>query len=1060
MPSPKVIGIAVVVLAAALGFVPGVPGLIGGDPPAEDEAAAEEDPNALPPAPAIDQVHRGAMAEPTDDLIRVIVRPIGPPADAVTPVPIAAGPTEEPTEEPEPTPTVAEEPPPDGSEGSDAEPETEGIAQPTAGSLTEPVASPEPAPTVGTDDAPGDADVEDLPEPIVSPDDAPPTGDEYPINADTLEALTGGARLELDDEGRPWAVWRDGTRVPLWVAIPDATPTPAAPTPTVAATPTPSSTPTSVPTENPPPVPAGGVMPDESFGHPTIDMIAGLSNVKSIRPIGDGSFAVVLWQAGALDGLPIEIIEDAPMAIAAESSGDAESEDESDPAAPAGDDDAADSSSDENTDADGDGDGAEPDDEQNNGDTDPEPAEPAEPQRATDPYEGFQWAIENTGTNLATVGGGPPQNDHADISAVETIGVATGAGVVIAVVDTGIDFAHPDLAPAQWKNADERCDNQLDDDNNGFVDDCTGWDFVSDDATPFNPGAHPHGTHVAGIIAAARNQFGIVGVAPEATLMDLNVAAQTTSGLPSINTSDVARAIRYAVDNEADIINVALATAPGARRELSAPIEAAIDHARANGVVVITAAGNHGVDLAESPTWPAAFDHTNLITVAASDPTDTKAFFSSWGEPVDVFAPGVLALSTVPVDVGDLRFMSGTSQAAAVVSGIAALILDDESDLSPEDVATRLRTTGDHIEQLLPFVTGGVRVNAGGAIDTAEPVHLVDRPVVTVDGLAGASRAEPVAVSIYTAVPAEMLEVDHDWMATLVRVTASGPLALVGLDVMVDGRSRTSDDSGRIPLGFDESDWATVEFDIGAGDYVLVVEAVDDGRTIGDPQHVAFEVSDAARATVAAESDDRSDATDRLDPLIDGPLSVGEWEVNRIQPASGAVGSTQAIEIWGWFPEPVYVWFGDTPGTVIRQSDSELFVVPPHNVAPGATDIAFTHNREGTLFTIASGYVFLDPQATSTEPNDTSAETVDDADAAGAGDDLADGDTTGDLEATVAQTDDTTQDIEPATPATAGGFALADEITTLPDGLRGRAIVGDNPLTGTAPCRVDPCLLG
>ncbi len=101
--------------------------------------------------------------------------------------------------------------------------------------------------------------------------------------------------------------------------------------------------------------------------------------------------------------------------------------------------------------------------------------------------------------------------------------VRPAAGVVVAVIDSGVDFSHPDLAPARWTNDDEDCTNGIDDDANGFVDDCHGWDFAYEDDTPFNRGAHAHGTHVAGIIAAAIDGQGIAGVAPDAEIMDLNV---------------------------------------------------------------------------------------------------------------------------------------------------------------------------------------------------------------------------------------------------------------------------------------------------------------------------------------------------------------------------------------------------------------------------------------------------------------------------------------------------------------------------------------------------------
>lgn len=276
--------------------------------------------------------------------------------------------------------------------------------------------------------------------------------------------------------------------------------------------------------------------------------------------------------------------------------------------------------------------------------------------------------------------------------------------IVVAVLDTGIDLTHPDLASAIWVNPGEIPGNGLDDDSNGFVDDVYGWDFAANDNLPDDD--HGHGTHVAGIAAAVLNNgIGIAGVAGGVTIMPVDVF------MGGIGTyEDLIRAIVYAADNGAHVINMSLGASSYSRGE-----EMAVDYAWSRGAVVVAAAGNTA---RESYHYPAA--HHNVIAVAATTAADYLASFSTRGDFVDVAAPGLQVFSTFRGN--RYTFMSGTSMASPHVAGLAALILSRNPGLTPAQVraiieatATDLGPTGRDI------YFGHGRINAELALTKTAP---------------------------------------------------------------------------------------------------------------------------------------------------------------------------------------------------------------------------------------------------------------------------------------------------------------------------------------------------
>ncbi|MBF0387119.1 MAG: S8 family serine peptidase [Candidatus Omnitrophica bacterium] len=335
--------------------------------------------------------------------------------------------------------------------------------------------------------------------------------------------------------------------------------------------------------------------------------------------------------------------------------------------------------------------------------------------------------------------------------------LSLGAGVTVAVVDTGVDRNHPDLNGAMWVNSGEIPGNRTDDDGNGYIDDYIGWDFagasVINSSFPDNDPAdgHGHGTHVSGTIAArANNEEGISGVAPLATIMAVKGLDNSGNGY----VSGLANAIKYAVDNGADIINCSWGG--GA----SGVIADAVHYAESKGVVVVAAAGNSSADVAGIS--PGGID--SVITVSASDHNDKICDFSNFGDKVDVAAPGgesgyavdnsatrnyskasIVSLRSAGTDVsssGGLTFYPaigdagaryvralGTSMAAPHVSGVAALMLGRNGALNTDQVKSIIQSTAEDVNDNGPDVYFGYgRLDARKACEEADKSPAIKAP--------------------------------------------------------------------------------------------------------------------------------------------------------------------------------------------------------------------------------------------------------------------------------------------------------------------------------------------
>ena len=315
-----------------------------------------------------------------------------------------------------------------------------------------------------------------------------------------------------------------------------------------------------------------------------------------------------------------------------------------------------------------------------------------------DPGFDQTWGLQNTGQTGGTPG--------ADIRAVGAWGIRTDASsVTVAVIDTGMQPNHPDLAANLWTNADEIPTNGIDDDANGFIDDVHGWDFVN--GAPISGDDNGHGTHVAGTIGAVGNNgVGIAGVAWSVRLMPLK--AFNAGGVA--NFSAVLAALDYAVANDARIVNASYGANDFVKSEYDAYVAVG-----AAGVLTLAAAGNNAKNADESPHYPASFRLDTIISVAATTADDTLASFSNYGVwNVQVAAPGSAIYSTLPGSSYGL--LSGTSMATPHVTGVAALLAAAHPGWSAVQIRDRILGTTRSVPALAgKALTGGV-VNAATAL--------------------------------------------------------------------------------------------------------------------------------------------------------------------------------------------------------------------------------------------------------------------------------------------------------------------------------------------------------
>ena len=340
-----------------------------------------------------------------------------------------------------------------------------------------------------------------------------------------------------------------------------------------------------------------------------------------------------------------------------------------------------------------------------------------------DPRFGELWGMNNTGQTGGTPG--------ADIDAPEAWDLHAGSRqVIVAVIDTGVDYTHPDLTNNIWTNPGEIPGNGLDDDHNGFVDDVHGYDFVNGDGDPMDD--HSHGTHCAGTIGAeGNNGLGVAGVCWKVSIMALKFLDAAGNG----TTADAISAIEYATLMGARVLNNSWG---GGGYEQS--LKDAIDAAGAANIVFAAAAGNDfGSNNDATPFYPAGYDSTNILAVMATDRDDLMSEFSNFGlTTVDLAGPGTAVLSCAPG--GGYQLLSGTSMATPHVVGACALLLSANPLLN---VASLKQALISSVDTNLP----GLCVS-GGRLNLARALASIGATWITVSPTGGTNVAPAAFVNV------------------------------------------------------------------------------------------------------------------------------------------------------------------------------------------------------------------------------------------------------------------------------------------------------------------------
>ncbi|MFM8415070.1 MAG: S8 family peptidase [Planctomycetota bacterium] len=351
-----------------------------------------------------------------------------------------------------------------------------------------------------------------------------------------------------------------------------------------------------------------------------------------------------------------------------------------------------------------------------------------------DPSFAVEWGLANTGQYA-----GIPGNDIAAPAAWE---FTTGSrSVVVAVIDSGVDLTHPDLADNLWVNPGEIAGDGIDNDSNGFIDDIHGWDFIDNDAVPQD--GFGHGTHVAGIIGAVGNNgVGITGVNWRVSIMALRIFDDRGAG----TTSAIVAALRYATKMRRDhgIMVVASNNSWAASTGYQFLVEQVIREHGEAGITFVAAAGNNATDTDVTPKYPGGYDLPNVINVASLTPQGVLAASSNYGATsVDVAAPGTAIHSTYKN--GTYATLSGTSMAAPHVTGVAALLAAARPGITVAEVRSAILGTATPLPTLAGKVASG-RLNAFAALASLGVDPVAPPPPVTPPAPPPAPATPPVVL--------------------------------------------------------------------------------------------------------------------------------------------------------------------------------------------------------------------------------------------------------------------------------------------------------------------------
>lgn len=327
-----------------------------------------------------------------------------------------------------------------------------------------------------------------------------------------------------------------------------------------------------------------------------------------------------------------------------------------------------------------------------------------------DPNFSNNWGLLNIGQKDAK---GQEGLSGSDIGATKAWNFGTGSkDIVVAVIDTGVDYNHPDLQNNIFVNTKEDPSNGKDNDGNGFVNDIHGWNFEGKNNDPMDD--NRHGTHCSGTIGAeGGNGVGTAGVNWHVSIMPIKFLSASGSG----SLDDAVESINYAT-----MMGVKIMSNSWGGGGYSQAMFDAIKKAHDKGILFVAAAGNDGGNNDSRPSYPASYELDNVISVAATDNRDQKPTWSNYGaNKVHLAAPGVSVYSTVPVSKGSYDSLSGTSMACPHVSGAAALLWSLNTDMNYGDIKGRLMATVDPVRNLRKKALTGGRLNVYNAIANIIP---------------------------------------------------------------------------------------------------------------------------------------------------------------------------------------------------------------------------------------------------------------------------------------------------------------------------------------------------
>ena len=363
-----------------------------------------------------------------------------------------------------------------------------------------------------------------------------------------------------------------------------------------------------------------------------------------------------------------------------------------------------------------------------------------------DTYFSYQWGLYNEGQNGGTA--------NADINILPAWDLTTGEkSVVLGVIDTGVDYLHPDLANNMWVNSLEIPNNGIDDDGNGFIDDIHGINAINHSGDPMDD--NMHGTHVAGIMAAEHNNsIGVAGVAPNVSIaackfLDASGSGDTASAIVCLNY------FRDLTLRSEDPVRVVATNNSWAGGPYSQALYDAIKEHQDEGILFVAAASNEGQNNDRVNTYPANYFLSNVISVAATDRNDRLATFSNYGKvSVDVAAPGVDIASTIPSN--QYASLSGTSMAAPYVAGLAGLIASFDDTLPWYGIKNLILTSGEATDGASYTLSGrrilAIGTNGYGAL-SCQDKGLVKRKL---------PRASSITLNVGQSVKLAILSVNCD----------------------------------------------------------------------------------------------------------------------------------------------------------------------------------------------------------------------------------------------------------------------------------------------------------